>query len=228
MRDGEGAGRQNARPRGEAATTDGLGHRRHRVAGITVVDVNLPIEPDPEGPRGEQPNVDVGEFRQGSALSQWALSRYLIGRAVGESLGIGLAVLGVLALAAAVLLWWRHWLAPAAVLAFVALCVLLMRAVLLALLRRLTALPGTSRRLRALVRETRRAVLRELRRLGLPGRSWTLPLLAWRLIRSRHRQQTLDRLREFDLAHAVPPARLDELHLLLRRDADDTPLRGQW
>jgi hypothetical protein len=194
----------------------------------TVVGVNPLIPPDPELPHGEQPNVDVGEFRQGSPLSQWALTRYLIGRAVGESLGIGLAVLGVLALAAAVLLWWQHWLAPAAVLAFVALCVLLMRAVLLALLRRLTALPGTSGRLRALVRETRGDVLRELRRLGLPGRSWTLPLLAWRLIRSRHRQPTLDRLRGFDLARAVPPARLDELHLLLRRGTGDPPPRGQW
>jgi hypothetical protein len=71
-------------------------------------------------------------------------------------------------------------------------------------------------------------VLRELRRLGLPGRSWTLPLLAWRLIRSRHRQPTLDRLRGLDLARAVPPARLDELHLLLRRGTDDPPPRGQW
>ena len=190
--------------------------------------MNPQLEPDPEQPNGEQFNVDVGEFRQGSTLSQWALTRYLIGRAVGESLGIGLAVIGVLGLVAAVLLWWQHWLVPAGVLALVALCVLLMRAVLLALLRRLTALPGTSGRLRGIVRETRGDVLRELRRLGLPGRNWTLPLLAWRLIRARHRQPTLERLRGFDLARAVPPARLDELHLLLRRGTEDLPPRGQW
>jgi hypothetical protein len=190
--------------------------------------VNPLTPPDPELPQGEQPHVDVGDFRQGSTLSQWALTRYLIGRAVGESLGLGLAVIGVLGLVAAVLLWWQHWLAPAAVLAFVALCVLLMRAVLLALLRRLTALPGTSGRLRALVRETRGDVLRELRRLGLPGRSWTLPLLAWRLIRTRHRQATFERLRGFELARAVPAARLDELHLLLQRGRDDPSPRDQW
>ncbi|HZY77267.1 MAG TPA: hypothetical protein VFE40_13185 [Jatrophihabitantaceae bacterium] len=190
--------------------------------------MNRELEPDPDRLHGEQFNVDVGEFRQGSTLSQWALTRYLIGRAVGESLGIGLAVFGVLGLVAAVLLWWQHWLVPAAVIALGALCVLLMRAVLLALLRRLTALPGTSRRLREIVGETRGDVLRELRRLGLPGRSWTLPLLAWRLIRTRHRRTTFERLRGFDLARAVPPARLDELHLLLQRGTDDPPPRGQW
>lgn len=190
--------------------------------------MNSQLEPDPERPNGEQFNVDVGEFRQGSTLSQWALARYLIGRAVGESLGIGLALIGVLGLVAAVLLWWQHWRVPAAVLALAALCVLLMRAMLLALLRRLTALPGMSGRLRAIVGETRGDVLRELRRLGLPGRSWTLPLLAWRLIRGRHRRPTVERLRGFDLARAVPPARLDELHLLLQRRTDDLPPRGQW
>lgn len=190
--------------------------------------MNSQLEPDPERPNGEQFNVDVGEFRQGSTLSQWALARYLIGRAVGESLGIGLAVIGVLGLVAAVLLWWQHWRVPAAVLALAALGVLLMRAVLLGLLRRLTALPGTSGRVRAIVGETRGDVLRELRRLGLPGRSWTLPLLAWRLIRGRHRRPTVERLRGFDLARAVPPARLDELHLLLQRRTDDLPPRGQW
>ena len=58
------------------------------------------MPPDPD-----RPNVDVGDFRQGSTLSQWALTRYLIGRAVGESLGIGLAMFGLLALAGAVGLW---------------------------------------------------------------------------------------------------------------------------
>ena len=181
------------------------------------------MPPDPD-----RPNVDVGDFRQGSTLSQWALTRYLIGRAVGESLGIGLAMFGLLALAGAVALWWQHWRAPAAILALVALGVLLMRAVLLALLRRLTALPGTSKRLRALVRATRGDVLRELRRLELPGRSWTLALLAVRLIRTSRRRQTLERLRGFDLTRAVPPARLDELHLLLRARVAEQPFPRHW
>lgn len=164
----------------------------------------------------ERPAVDVGAFRPGSEASRWALARFLVGRAVGESLGRGLALIGVCGLAAAVLLWWQHWVLAAALLALVALGVLLMRALLLAVLRRLTALPGTSARLKAVVRDTRRDVLRELRRLGLPGRTWTLPALALRLLRGTRRDETLQRLRGFDVERAVPAARLDELHLLLR------------
>lgn len=158
----------------------------------------------------------VGEFRQGTPTSQWALTRYLVGRAVGESLGAALLLVGLLVLASGALLWWRGWLGAGAVLVLVALFLLLMRAALVGLLRRLTAAPGGDPRLRALVRQTRRDVLRELRRVGLPGRTPTLPLLVTRLARPRTRSRTLERLREFDTARAVPPARLDELHMLLR------------
>lgn len=168
----------------------------------------------------ERPPIDVGEFRQGTELSQWALARFLVGRAVGESLGRALAIVGVGGLVAAVLLWWQGWVVTAAVVALATLGLLLIRAVLLALLRRLTALPGTSTRLRAIVRETRRDVLRELRRIGLPGRTWSLPLLALRLLRARRRESTLQRLRRFELERAVPAGRLDELHLLLRSASD--------
>jgi cytochrome c biogenesis protein CcdA len=168
----------------------------------------------------ERPAVDVGGFRQGTEASRWALARFLVGRAVGESLGRGLAGLGVCGLAAAGLLWWRHWVLAAALVALVTLGLLLMRALLLAVLRRFAALPGTSARLRAVVRETRRDVLRELRRIGLPGRTWTLPLLALRLLRRRRRGATLQRLRGFELERAVPARRLDELHLLLRGAPD--------
>lgn len=164
----------------------------------------------------ERPAVDVGAFRAGSEASRWALSRFLVGRAVGESLGRGLAVLGVLGLLAALVLWWRHWVLIAALVALAALGLLLMRAVMLALLRRLTALPGGSARLKALVRDTRRDVLRELRRIGLPGRTWTLPALALRLLRGTRRAETLRRLRAFEIERAVPPSRLDELHLLVQ------------
>jgi hypothetical protein len=68
-------------------------------------------------------------------------------------------------------------------------------------------------RMNALVKATRGDVLRELRRLGLPGRSLTLPWLAVRLL-GRRRNATLLRLRGFDIDRVVPPARVDELHLL--------------
>jgi len=103
--------------------------------------------------------------------------------------------------------------------AVIALGVLLMRALMLAVLRRLTAAGQygpLEDRLRALVSDTRSDVLRELRRIGLPGHTWTLPLLGVRLFRSSRRQDTFDRLRTFQLDNAVPKARLDELHLLLR------------
>ena len=43
----------------------------------------------------------------------------------------------------------------------------------------------------------------------------TLPLLAVRLA-GRRRKDTLDAAARFEIDRAVPPARLDELHLLLR------------
>jgi hypothetical protein len=164
---------------------------------------------------GQDIGVDVGAFRQGSPGSQWALARYLVGRAAAESLGRGLALIGVVLLAGAAVLWWQHLPGFAALCAIVAVGLLLMRAGLLALLRRLTALPVDPRRLRSLVRATRADVLRELRRLGLPGRTWSLPLLALRLLRPRRHPETVQRLRGFDVERAVPASRLDELHLLL-------------
>ena len=96
--------------------------------------------------------------------------------------------------------------------------VLLLRAALRAILRRLTATDQygpVEARLRSLVRDTHADVLRELRRVGLPSHAWTLPLLAVRLI-GRRRKETVARLREFDVDRAVPKARLDELHMVLR------------
>jgi hypothetical protein len=173
---------------------------------------------------------DVGEFRQGSPTSRWALARYLVGCAIGESVGTSLLVLGLLVLAGAGLLWWAGYGVPAVLVALVALGVLGMRSLLRALLRRLTHSPqyaAVEQRLRALVRETRADVLRELRRIGLPGRIMTLPLLGLRLARRRRRADTLARLRRFQLDNVVRPARLDELHMLLRPGAAPPPPKAQ-
>ncbi|MDP9117369.1 MAG: hypothetical protein M3O28_09020 [Actinomycetota bacterium] len=165
---------------------------------------------------------EVGEFRQGSEASRWALARYLVGRALAESLSrslIGLA-LAMFALAAA-LEWGAHSTFWAVLVAVVGLATLAMRAILGAVLRRLTTMgrPGAGdNRLSTLLADTRRDVLRELRRLGLPGRTWTLPLLVLRFAGAHRRSDALTRLRRFDLARVVPAARLDELHLLLLGD----------
>lgn len=161
---------------------------------------------------------DVGDFRQGSPLSRWALARYLVGRAIGESVGSTLLVLALVLLGLAALAEWVvHSTLLAVLIGIVAIGVLLIRAVLRAVLRRLTEADRygpLETRLRELVSDTRGDVLRELRRVGLPSHTVTLPLLAIRLIGKR-RKPTLTRMREFDITRAVPKGRLDELHMLL-------------
>jgi hypothetical protein len=161
---------------------------------------------------------DVGEFRQGSPLSRWALARYLVGRAIGESVGSTLLVVALALLAlAAVSQWVVHSTLLAVLIAILAIGVLLIRTVLRAVLRRLTEADRygpLETRLRELVSDTRGDVLRELGRVGLPSHTITLPLLAIRLI-GRRRKATLERMREFDITRAVPKARIDELHMLL-------------
>lgn len=164
--------------------------------------------------------VDVGEFRQGSPLSQAALARYLVGRAITESMGWSLLVVGLALLALSAAAWFGlHSVLLGVLVLLVAAGVLLLRGLLLAIVRRLTGFRANQPiedRVRALVADTRADVLAELRRIGLPGRAWTLPLLALRFLGRQRRRDTLDRLRRFELGRTVPPARLDELHLLVR------------
>jgi hypothetical protein len=182
----------------------------------------MPIQQSPMQPvplpsgRG---TPEVGSFRQGSEASRYALARYLVGRAVGESMSRGLLVLGLVVLAVAGLLEWRGATVWAVVVAIVALGVLALRSLLAGVLNRLTAVAAdgaSERRLRAVLKDTRADVLRELRRVGLPGRTWSMPLLALRLLRPSRQRETVARLRQFEIERAVPPARLDEVHLLLR------------
>jgi hypothetical protein len=171
-----------------------------------------------EAPRDDPP--EVGEFRQGTVASQWALGRYLIGRAITESVGwalllvgLGLLVLGLLAQIGA------HLTFLAVLLVVLAVGVLILRWALLGMVRRLTGFERfgpLEDRMQALVDDTSSDVLRELRRIGLPGRLWTLPLLAFRFLGRARRKDTVARLRSFDTGRAVPKARLDELHLVVR------------
>jgi hypothetical protein len=171
--------------------------------------------PDPDEPIG----FDVGSFEQGSPVSRWALARYLVGRAIGESIGRSLLVVAVVLLIGAGLVEVAGSTFWSIVIAVIALAVLSLRAIMRSVLRRLTAVDRVApleARMRALVADTRSDVLAELRRIGLPGRTWTLPLLVPRLLGRRRRARTLARLRTFELDRVVPKARVDELHLLLR------------
>ncbi|HEY2167658.1 MAG TPA: hypothetical protein VGH01_10860 [Jatrophihabitantaceae bacterium] len=179
------------------------------------------IPGDPGHLGGSEPaGPEVGEFRQGSPVSRWALARYLVGRAIGQSVSSALLLVALVVLGLAALIeWGAHQTFWAVLVAVVALAVLALRGLLRAVLRRLTATDRVGpleARLRALVADTRGDVLAELRRLGLPGRTWTLPLLALRLLRRSRRGETLERLRGFQVDRVVPPARIDELHLIIR------------
>lgn len=165
------------------------------------------------------PDAEVGSFRQGTPFSQWALARYLVGRALAESVGLALMWLAVaLAALAVVCQVILHAPVLTGIAVVLLIGVLVLRTVVGWLVRRLAGrrFGPLEHRVTTLVRDTRVEVLRELRRCGLPGHTWSLPLLALRLISRRRRDETLTRLRRFDTARAVPPARLDELHLLVR------------
>ncbi len=171
-------------------------------------------------PAGTGPEPEVGEFRQGTAASQWALGRYLVGRAVTESAGWVLLLVGIVLLVLAGIAQLAAHLTFVAVVLFVlAAGVLILRWALLGIVRRLTGFERfgpLEGRMRALIDDTSSDVRRELRRIGLPGHLFTLPLLAFRFVGRSRRKDTVTRLRGFDASRAVPRARLDEVHLLLR------------
>ncbi|PZS31531.1 MAG: hypothetical protein DLM58_11585 [Pseudonocardiales bacterium] len=176
----------------------------------------LPSRPDPDEPV----NYDVGAFEQGSPVSRWALARYLVGRAVIESVSASLLIAALVVLAlAGVIEWWVGSTFWAILVVLVALGILVMRAILRAVLRRLSGAEHfgpIEQRLNALVENTKSDVFGELRRVGLPSHIWTLPLLPFRFLGQERRRETVTKLRNFDVDRVVPKARVDELHLILR------------
>jgi len=181
-------------------------------------DLQSPFDPFETGGTGGG-FQEVGDFRQGSPASRWALARYLVGRAVVDYVSRALYVFALIVLALGGLSWWAvsAWLGVPVVL--IGFGVLAVRALLAALLRGLSGAAyfgPVEKSLGRLVADTRGDVRRELRRIGLPSRALTLPLLARRLA-GRRRAETMARLREFDLDGVVSSSRLDELHLLMRQ-----------
>ena len=58
----------------------------------------------PAATAGQPPGEpEVGEFRPGSPFSQWALGRYLVGRALTESIGMSLLIVALVVFAVAAL-----------------------------------------------------------------------------------------------------------------------------
>jgi hypothetical protein len=164
---------------------------------------------------------EVGDFRQGTSFSRWALARYLVGRSMLASLSRGLLIVGLVILALATTVWFgadsHGW---AIFVGLIALAVLVSRALLVAIIRRLTAtreFAPVENGLRRLVADTRRSVLREMRRIGLPSHLWTLPLIALHMLRPHKRRQTIARMRQFNVDRVVTDTQVDEVHLLLRQ-----------
>lgn len=176
----------------------------------------LPPAGDPNGPPSDDDEPEVGSFRRGSEISRVALGRYLVARALTEALDRSLyAVALVLTLiAVASFVFWIKWIG---VLIFiVALFVLGFRLLFLAVLRRLAGPLGVAEgRIRGLVADSRGDLRRELKRIGLPGSTLGLPLLALRLL-GRRRKESFAKLGQFDIARVVPPSRLDELHMIIQ------------
>ncbi len=181
----------------------------------------LPV-PEPDDRRAYQTADEVGQFSQGSPFSRWALARYIVGRVILERVSWSLLAIAIVVLVLAALSQFLlHSTLLAVLLVIIALFVLVLRAALRAVLRRLMqakAYGPLEERLNAVVGGASGDVLTELRRVGLPSRLVTLPFIAVRLI-GRKRKDTLTRMRQFEVERAVSPARLDELHLIIRQAA---------
>jgi hypothetical protein len=177
----------------------------------------VPDRPHPDDPW--ESADDVGTFEPGTPFSRWALARYIVGRVLLERVSWSLIVVaGVLIVAAVAAEWGLGSTFLAVILVVLAVFVLILRAVLRAVLKRLMAAKAygpLEERMSKIIDGARKDVLAELRRVGLPSRLLTLPLLALRLL-GRRRQETIARMRQFDVDRAVPKTRRDELHLVLR------------
>lgn len=176
---------------------------------------------EPQLPIGPQEGPDVGTFRQGDPFSRWALSRFVIGRVVLQRVGWTLLGLAVVLLALAVVCQLvLHLTVVTVLLVLVMLAVLAMRALLRLVLTKLLAAAEQGplgAQLDDLVKGAAPDVLAELRRVGLPSRTLTMPLLAVRLARAKTREDTTQRLRRFEVERAVSDTRIDQLHLLLQQ-----------
>lgn len=189
------------------------------------------IFPADEPAHRQPPFVVTGGYSAGSGstaftsfgldagASEGALRRYLLTRALGRSVIQTVQWSAISILLIGVLCWLGGLKVLAVLIGLFGLAVLLVRAMLSGIERRLTGsarLGAIEPRVARLVSRTGRGLRRELRRVGLPGLPWAPMLIALRLIRPFRRAQTLRALSQVDLARVVPASQLDELHLLLQ------------
>lgn len=198
------------------------GGRAPGVGSLDVMHPAVPDRPPEDGTPSEDVYVtaDVGSFDQGNEFSRWALARYIVGRVILERVSWALLVVAVVLLVlAGVSEWVLHSTLLAVLLVLVALGVFAMRGLLRFVLHRLMnakAYGPMEQRVAGIVNGASRGVFLEMRRVGLPSRLITLPLLLFRLLGKR-RAETMERIRRFEVDRAVPKASRDELYLVLRQ-----------
>jgi len=163
-------------------------------------------------------SIEGEVFRPGPAAGDSALRRYLLTRALGRSVINTVQWSAVAILVIAALCWLGGVKVLAVLIGLVAVLMLVVRAGLSGLERRLSGarrLGPLEPQVAALVARTSRGLRRELRRVGLPSLPWAPLLIALRIVRPFRRAETLRALSRVELASVVPPSRLDELQLLL-------------
>ena len=163
-------------------------------------------------------SIEGEVFRAGPAAGDSALRRYLLTRALGRSVINTVQWSAVAILVIAALCWLGGVKVLAVLIGLVAVLMLVVRAGLSGLERRLSGarrLGPLEPQVAALVARTSRGLRRELRRVGLPSLPWAPLLIALRIVRPFRRAETLRALSRVELASVVPPSRLDELQLLL-------------
>lgn len=179
-----------------------------------------PYRPGP-GYGAIQPGGVFVFSRPGRLDSEESLRSYLLVRAIGRSVRNTVLWAGLLVLAVAVALWLAGLKVLGILIGLLAVALLLARAAVTSLARRFgrtSADPQIDR----LVARTGRGLRAELRRVGLPGAPWAPLLIALRLMRRRHRSQTMQALSRVELARVVPAGQVDELHLLLQSRRNPT------
>lgn len=165
---------------------------------------------------------EVGEFRQGGTLADARLRQYLVLRVLGHSVERTLLGVAIAIIVGAALLWASHHQIIGVLVGLVGFGWLVVARLVSAILRRLSGahrLGPDEARVNELVKQTRKGLRSELRRVGLPSGPWGEFRVGVRLVRPIARITTLRKLAGVKLESVIPRNRLDELHLLLRQRA---------
>lgn len=185
------------------------------------------IVPGDEGPDarrdaagGAGPDApQVGEFRQGGRLTDAMLRQYLLLRVLGASIQRTLQVFGIVIIGGAGAIWAGGHQIIAVLVGLVGVGWLLVARLLAAIISRVSGahrLGPDEAKVDDLIRQTRKGLRSEFKRVDLPSGPWGEFRVGVRLVRPVARVSTLRKLSAVKLESVVSSSRLDELHLLLR------------